>query len=47
LEEVKTMLKKMIAIPLLLALLAVGGLSGCYASAGVGRHGASASGGIF
>jgi|GEM_PF-1556306 len=40
------MFKKIIAIPLLLALLAVSGLSGCYASAGVGRHGAGASAGV-
>ena len=39
------MLKKIIAIPLLLALLA-GGLSGCYFSAGIGRHGAGASGSV-
>ncbi|HEY6198725.1 MAG TPA: hypothetical protein VI231_08960 [Candidatus Binatia bacterium] len=40
------MLKKIIAIPLLLALLALGGLSGCSASAGIGDHGAGASVGV-
>ncbi len=40
------MIKKVIAIPLLLALLAIGGLSGCSASAGAGRHGAGASVGV-
>ena len=40
------MLKKIIAIPLLLALLALSGLSGCSASAGIGDHGAGASVGV-
>jgi predicted small secreted protein len=40
------MIKKIIAIPLFLALLAIGGLSGCSASAGIGNHGAGASVGV-
>lgn len=40
------MRKKLIAVPLLLVLLAIGGLSGCSASAGIGNHGAGASVGV-